>query len=98
MRNRIIEMQERLLGVDFLAYLAITGALITKEFFAAAVIVLMLITGRFLERWAEGQAERQLKSLLSRMPRQVHRLNTSGLIEEIPMDHIAVGDVLLADW
>ena len=95
MRNRIIEMQERLLGVDFLAYLAITGALITKEFFAAAVIVLMLITGRFLERWAEGQAERQLKSLLSRMPRQVHRLNTSGAIEEIPMDQIAVGDLLL---
>lgn len=59
MRNRIIEMQERLLGVDFLAYLAITGALITKEFFAAAVIVLMLITccGAFASRktWRNHQ-------------------------------------------
>jgi heavy metal translocating P-type ATPase len=83
------------MGSDLLAFLAIIGAVLTKEFFAAAIIVVMLTSGRVLEKWAEGQAERELKSLLSRMPRNVHRRNTSGGIEEIPVEEIAIGDTLL---
>jgi heavy metal translocating P-type ATPase len=83
------------MGSDLLAFLAIIGALLTQEYFAAGIIVLMLITGRVLEKWAEGQAERELKSLLSRMPRLVHRKNSSGGVDEIPVQDIAVGDILL---
>lgn len=83
------------LGSDLLAFLAIIGALLTKEYFAAAIIVVMLTSGRVLEKWAEGQAERELKSLLSRMPRNVHRKNSSGGIDEIPATAISVGDILL---
>lgn len=83
------------MGSDLLAFLAIIGALFTEEYFAAAIIVLMFISGRVLEKWAEGQAERELKSLLSRMPRLVHRKNSSGGVDEIPVQDIAVGDILL---
>ena len=83
------------MGSDLLAFLAIIGALFTQEYFAAGIIVLMLITGRVLEWWAEGQAEQELKSLLSRMPRLVHRKNSSGGVDEIPVEDIAVGDILL---
>lgn len=83
------------MGSDLLAFLAIIGAVLTKEYFAAAIIVVMLTSGRVLEKWAEGQAERELKSLLSRMPRIVHRKNSSGGIDEIPVEAIAVGDILL---
>ena len=72
MKAHLRTLQERLMGADVLAFLAICGALLTKEYFAAVVIALMLITGRVLEKWAEGQAERELKSLLSRMPRAHH--------------------------
>ena len=88
----IQDLRERTMGSDVLAILSITGALLTDELLAASVISVMLATGRVLESWAEGQAERQLKSLLSRMPRQVHRLNALGVIEEIPMEQISVGD------
>ena len=91
----IQDLRERTMGSDVLAILSITGALLTDELLAASVISVMLATGRVLESWAEGQAERQLKSLLSRMPRQVHRLNALGVIEEIPMEQISVGDTLL---
>jgi heavy metal translocating P-type ATPase len=95
MAASLSKLQERILGVDFLAFLAIIGALITKEFLAASIIALMLATGRFLEKWAEGQAERQLKSLLSRMPRMVHRVKPDGSLEEIEMNRVEVGDSLL---
>ena len=95
MATPLSQLQERILGVDFLAFLAIIGAMLTQEFLAAAIIAVMLATGRFLEKWAEGQAERQLKSLLSRMPRMVHRVNSDGSLEEIEMDLVAVGDSLL---
>jgi cation transport ATPase len=58
------------MGSDILAVLSLLGTLLTGEMFAAAVISLMLATGRMLESWAEGQAERQLKSLLLRLPRR----------------------------
>jgi heavy metal translocating P-type ATPase len=83
------------MGSDLLAFLAILGAVLTNEFVAAIVIVVMLASGRVLERWAEGQAERELKALLSRMPRSVHRKNSAGGVDEIPVDAIAIGDVLL---
>ena len=88
-------IREFLMGSDLLAFLAILGALLTKEFIAAIVIVVMLASGRVLEKWAEGQAERELKSLLSRMPRNVHRRNSNGGVDEIPVDAIEIGDVLL---
>lgn len=92
---KISAIQERVLGVDFLAFLAIVGALLTREFLAAAIIGVMLATGRLLEKWARGQAERQLKSLLSRMPRIVHRLKVDGTLEEIEMPLISIRDTLL---
>lgn len=95
MKSPINNIQEQILGVDFLAFLAIIGALLTQEFLAAAIITVMLATGRVLEKWAEGQAERQLKSLLSRMPRTVHRVKSNKVLEEIEMSLIGVGDTLL---
>lgn len=91
----INDLRHKTMGSDVLAVLALLGALFTHELFAAAVISVMLATGRVLESWAEGQAERQLKSLLSRMPRNVHRLKSDGAIEEIDIERINLGDRLL---
>ena len=86
---------QKQLGSDILAVLSLAGALLTKEMFAAAIISLMLATGRNLEHWAEGQAERQLKSLLQRLPRKAHRVDVDGALTEIAADDITVGDQLL---
>lgn len=91
----IKDLRAHTMGSDVLAILSISGALFTDELLAAAVISLMLATGRVLESWAEGQAERELKSLLSRMPRIAHRVSSSGAIEEILLDQIEVGEKIL---
>ena len=91
----INDLRDKTMGSDVLAVLALLGALFTDELFAAAVISVMLATGRVLESWAEGQAERQLKALLSRMPRNVHRVKPDSSIEEIEIENIEIGDRLL---
>lgn len=89
------DLRHKTMGSDVLAVLALLGALFTDELFAAAVISVMLATGRVLESWAEGQAERQLKALLSRMPRIVHRIKADESIEEIDIERIEIGDRIL---
>jgi heavy metal translocating P-type ATPase len=91
----INDLRRKSMGSDVLAVLSLTGALATGELFAASVISLMLASGRVLESWAEGQAERQLKSLLSRMPRTVHRIKEDQSLESIDIELIAIGDRLL---
>ena len=89
------DFRNKTMGSDILAILAIIGTLITNEKFAGAVITLMLATGRLLEKWAEGQAERQLKVLLERVPRSAHRKNSDGSLTEVPISEIEIGDRIL---
>jgi heavy metal translocating P-type ATPase len=91
----IQDLRHKTMGSDVLAVLALIGSIATDELIAAAVISVMLATGRVLESWAEGQAERQLKALLSRMPRIVHRLKSDGTIQEIKTEEVIVGNRLL---
>ena len=83
------------MGSDLLALLSILGTLATKNFLASSIISLMLATGRVLENWAEGQAERQLKALLSRVPRVAHVISQEGVITDISVDDVQIGDRIL---
>ena len=83
------------MGSDVLAILSLLGTLVTSEFFAMAIISLMLATGRLLESWAEGQAERELSSLINRIPRTARRVRADGSIEEIDVPEIQVGNQIL---
>jgi heavy metal translocating P-type ATPase len=80
--------------VDVIALLAIVAALALGEFLAAAVIGLMLATGRALEDYAARRAEREMSALLARAPRTAHRLR-DGVIETVPVEAVARGDLLV---
>jgi len=88
------DLLRRQAGVDVIALLAIGGALLLRETFAAAVIAVMLATGEALETYAEGQARRELSALLGRAPQTVRRYRDGGL-ETIPISDVAAGDRLL---
>ncbi len=80
-------------GVDLIAILAIVGALLLSEPFAAAVIGVMLATGEALERYAQGRAQRELTALLGRAPRDVQRY-VDGRLETTPIEAVGPGDLL----
>lgn len=53
-------------GIDVLAWLAIGLAIALDETLTAAVIALMLASGRTLERYAQDRAQREMTALLAR--------------------------------
>ena len=82
------------LGVDVIALLALAGAVAVREFLAAAVISVMLASGRALEAWAAQRARHDLSALLDRAPRNARRYR-DGSVEVVPLDDVAAGDMLL---
>jgi heavy metal translocating P-type ATPase len=82
------------IGVDVIALLAMAGALALGEYLAGAVIALMLAGGNALEAFASGRARRELTALIERAPRTAHRRTRDGW-EEIPVEAVEVGEVLL---
>ena len=81
------------LGVDVVAVLALVGALAVGEDLAAAVIAVMLASGRSLEWWAAGRAERDLQALLERAPQRARRHEADGLVE-VAVDELVSGDLV----
>ncbi|SPH16839.1 Cadmium, zinc and cobalt-transporting ATPase [Defluviimonas aquaemixtae] len=81
-------------GVDIVAALSMTAALVFGEELAAAVVAVMYAGGTFLESFAEFRARREMHALLSRVPRSATR-HRDGALEEVPLDAVAPGDRLL---
>jgi heavy metal translocating P-type ATPase len=81
-------------GLDIVAALSMSAALLFDETLAAAVVALMYSGGTFLESFAEGRARREMSALLSRVPRTATRHN-NGALDEVPLDDITPGDLLL---
>jgi heavy metal translocating P-type ATPase len=81
-------------GLDIVAALSMTAALVFGEELAACVVALMYAGGQYLERYAEGHARREMTALLSRVPRSAMRLR-NGKLETVPIEVIAIGDQLL---
>ncbi len=86
--------RHRRLGVDVIAVLALVGALVVGEYLAGAVITVMLASGRTLESRAAAHARRELRALLERAPRVVHRY-ADGQLTTPPLEAVQRGDLLL---
>ncbi|PDT66161.1 heavy metal translocating P-type ATPase [Bradyrhizobium ottawaense] len=81
-------------GVDAIALLSMSAALALGQPLAGAVVALMYSGGNVLEEIAIARAEHDLRSLVDRAPRQVHR-KSGERIEDVPIEDVAVGEELL---
>ena len=81
-------------GLDIVAALSMSAALVFGETLAAAVVAVMYSGGTFLESYAEGRARREMRDLLARVPRSATRYQ-DGTLAEVTLDQIAPGDRLL---
>ena len=90
----VISLARGEFGLDILAAISMSGALIVGEPLAGNVVALMFAGGQVLEDYAQQRAQREMTSLLARVPRFARR-KVHGRIEEVPLDAIAVGDCLL---
>ncbi len=81
-------------GLDIVAALSMTAALVFGQELAASIIALMYAGGQYLEAFAERHARREMTALLARVPRTTLR-HRDGKLDEIGIEAVAVGDRLL---
>ncbi|MCA3236249.1 MAG: heavy metal translocating P-type ATPase [Cupriavidus sp.] len=81
-------------GVDLLALASVVVALSLGEFFVAAVISLMLASGRALEDYAQFRAQREMTALLRHAPRQAIRQEQGNWVS-VGVNEVRPGDRLL---
>jgi cation transport ATPase len=82
------------LGVDAVAFISMSAALLLGQPLAGAVVAVMYAGGNLLEDFAVARAERDLKSLVDRAPRLAHKRNGST-IEDVLIERVSVGDTIL---
>ena len=82
------------MGVDAVAFVSMTAALLLGETLAGAVVAVMYAGGSVLEDYAVARAERDLKSLVDRAPRVAHR-KQSSTIADVPIEDVAIDDILI---
>jgi len=90
------ELRRGRFGIDPLALLSIVGALWVHEYLAAAIISVMLASGRALEQWATHRARRELQALLVRVPKTAHVVRDDNLLT-VPLETIGAGDLILVE-
>ena len=81
-------------GVDAIAFVSMSAALLLGETLAGVVVAIMYAGGNVLEDFAVGRAQRELKSLADRAPRFAHRLR-EGTVEDVPIEKIVIGEAIL---
>lgn len=81
-------------GVDAIALVSMSAALLLGQALAAVVVAIMYAGGTVLEDLARGRAERNLRALTDKAPRVAHRKSAHGT-ETVAIDQVAVGDELL---
>ena len=81
-------------GVDLLAITAIIATLWVGEYWAALIVVLMLVGGETLEDYAAGRANRELAALLKKSPDIAHVKEGEKIVDK-DLKEVSVGSVLL---
>lgn len=63
-------------------------------FEAAAVITALVLLGQVLELRARSATGKAIRALLGLAPKTARRVSADGSEEDVPLEHVAVGDVL----
>ncbi|MFP5204116.1 MAG: heavy metal translocating P-type ATPase, partial [Acidobacteriota bacterium] len=85
----------RSFGVDILALLSIVTALALRQYWVAAIVVLMLSGGKALEEYATRRASSVLRALARRMPQIAHRVDAARTVVDLPVEGVAAGETLI---
>ena len=81
-------------GLDIIAALSMIGAFIAGENLAGVVVALMYSGGMLLEHYAQGQAQREMSSLLNRIARSAPVYADGGLVDTL-IENVKPGDRIL---
>lgn len=74
--------------------LRVHGGMVPLYFEAAAVITVLVLLGQVLELRARNRTGNAIRALLGLAPKTARRIKSDGTEEDVPVEHIHVGDLL----
>ena len=100
------EWKNRSLGMMMLISLAIVSAYIYSTFtaffiegsdfyFELATLILIMLLGHWIEMKSQMGASKALEELIKLMPKEAHRLNAAGNVEEVSIEALVPGERIL---
>lgn len=74
--------------------LRVHGGMVPLYYEASAVIIALVLLGQVLELRARSQTGNAIRALLGLAPKTARRIQLDGSEEDVPVEHIHVGDLL----
>ena len=93
-RNAFQAARYRIIGIDALVTIAVTGAVIIGEFWEAAAVTFLFMLGDYLESRTLEKTRSSIKSLLDLAP-DIARVRRDGKEVEISPDEVIQGDIVI---
>ncbi|MCZ7415419.1 MULTISPECIES: heavy metal translocating P-type ATPase [unclassified Streptomyces] len=88
-------LRERTLDVDLLMVVAALGAAAIGQFLDGALLIVIFATSGALEAVATARTADSVRGLLDLAPARATRLRPDGTEEPVPVEELAVGDLVL---
>ena len=88
-------LQVRVVSIDVLVTIAVTGAFFIRNFEESAIVTFLFLFGAYLEQRTLNKTRSAIKELTEMAPRDALKQMEDGEFVEVPIDEVDVGDVLL---
>ena len=95
-REALHSIMERKMTMELSMWLALTAALVFREFFTALIITLFVLVAEVLEGMTVSRGRQAIRDLLSYLPRTALVRRPEGT-RELPVFEIQVGDTVLVN-
>ncbi len=94
-KETFLNLLKKRFALDYIAILAIAVSLITKEYIVAAILALMIESGRTLEDYGVAQAKKSLTKLAERIPSEVILWENKRAGAKITIGKVKIGNFVL---
>ncbi len=88
-------LRVKVISIDLLVTLAVGGAFAIQNFEESAIVTFLFLFGAYLEQRTLNKTRSAIKALTEMAPETAWRYDGEGEYEEIDIDEVDVGDVLL---
>ena len=88
-------LRVKVVSIDLLVTIAVLGAFAIQNFEESAIVTFLFLFGAYLEQRTLNQTRSAIKELTEMAPESALKLMENGEFEEVDIDDVDVGDVLL---
>lgn len=88
-------LKVKVVSIDVLVTIAVIGAFFIKNFEESAIVTFLFLSGAFLEQRTLNKTRSAIKELTEMAPESALKQMENGEFEEVEVDEVDVGDILL---